>query len=130
MKESLEDYTRVMRERYARRTGKAARHNLLNEYCQSTGLERKHANKVLRGQRRRGPCGVRRGACSTYSGEDITVLKAVWLAAGEPCGKRLAGEMLQVWLGSWQKHQGKLPAEQSTRIESISAAQIDREMAP
>jgi hypothetical protein len=130
MKESLEDYTRVMRGRYARRTGKAARHILLNEYCQSTGLERKHANKVLRGQRRRGPGGARRGACSIYSGDDITVLKAVWLAAGQPCGKRLAGEMLQLWLGSWQKHHGKLPAGQGTRIEAISAAQIDREMAP
>jgi hypothetical protein len=130
MKESLEDYTRVMRERYARRTGKAARHKLLDEYCQSTGLERKHANKVLRGQRRRGPCAARRGALSTYSAQDITVLKAVWLAAGQPCGKRLAGEMLQLWLGSWQKHHGELPAEQSERIEAISAAQIDREMAP
>lgn len=130
MKESLEDYTRVMRGRYVRRRGKAARHILLNEYCQSTGLERKHANKVLRGQRRRGPCGARRGASSTYTGEDITVLKAVWLAAGQPCGKRLAGQMLQLWLSSWQKHHGRLPDEQSTRIGSISAAQIDREMAP
>jgi hypothetical protein len=46
MKESLEDYTRVMRGRYTRRTGKLARQKLLDEYCLSTGLERKYANKA------------------------------------------------------------------------------------
>ena len=45
MKESLEDYTRVMRGRYARRTGKQARSALLDEYCRSSGLERKHVIK-------------------------------------------------------------------------------------
>jgi hypothetical protein len=39
MKESREDSTRVMRGRYARRTGKPARAKLLDEYCQTTGLE-------------------------------------------------------------------------------------------
>lgn len=43
MKESLEDYTRVMRERYARHTGKPARAKLLDEYCQST--EKKDARE-------------------------------------------------------------------------------------
>ena len=62
MKESLEDSTRVMTERYARRTGNAARQELLDEYGQSSGLNRKYANKVPRGQRRRGPGGAPRGA--------------------------------------------------------------------
>ena len=130
MKESLEDYTRVMRGRYARRTGKMGRSVLLDEYCQSTGLERKHANKVLRGQRRRESAGGVRGARSLYTVGDIAVLKGVWLAAGQPCGKRLAGEMLGLWLGSWEKHHGTLPGVQHRRLENISAAQIDREMAP
>lgn len=46
MKTSLPDYTRVMRGRYARRWGKRARGALLDEHCQSTGLERKYANEV------------------------------------------------------------------------------------
>jgi hypothetical protein len=130
MKESLEDYTRVMRGRYARRTGKQARSALLDEYCRSSGLERKHVIKVLRGQRRRGGTGAARGARSTYGSEDITVLKAVWLVAGQPCGKRLAGEMLRLWLASWQKHHGTLSAEQIGRLTAISPAQIDRVLAP
>lgn len=130
MKESLEDYTQMMRGRYTRRTGRQARSALLDEYCQSTGLERKYANKVLRGQRRRGSTGAVRGVASIYTPADVAVLKAVWLAAGQPCGKRLAGEMLSLWLASWQKHHGRLKTEQGRRIESISAAQIDRELAP
>jgi hypothetical protein len=130
MKESLEDYTRVMRGRYARRPGKLARQKLLDEYCQSTGLERKYANKVLRGQRRRGSSGTPRGAQSRYSQEDVEVLKSVWLAAGQPCGKRLAGDMLKLWLASWQKHNRPLKLAQAKRIEGISAAQIDRALAP
>ncbi len=130
MKESLEDYTRVMRGRYARHTGKPARAKLLDEYCQTTGLERKYANKVLRGQRRRGPSGAPRGASSRYSKSDLQVLKSLWLAAGQPCGKRLAGDMLKLWLGSWQKHHRALSQAQRERIEQISAAQIDRELAP
>jgi len=130
MKESLEDYTRVMRGRYARRAGRQARGALLDEYCQSTGLERKHAIKVLRGQRRRGGEGASRGSPGVYSPGDVAVLKAVWLAAGQPCGKRLAGQMLRLWLASWQRHHGALDAAQRRRVEAISAAQIDRELAP
>ena len=48
MKKSLEDYTRVMRGRYARRTGKGARSALLNDYCATTEFERKYAIKVQR----------------------------------------------------------------------------------
>jgi hypothetical protein len=121
MKESLEDYTRVMRGRYARHTGKPARQKLLDEYCQTTGLERKYANKVLQGQRRRGPSGAPRGASSRYSKSDLQVLKSLWLAAGQPCGKRLAGDMLKLWLRSWQKHHRALSQAQRERIEQISA---------
>ena len=46
MKESREDYTRVMRGRYARHTGKPARAKLQDVYYQTTGLERKYANKA------------------------------------------------------------------------------------
>jgi len=129
MKTSLEDYTRVVRGRYARRTGKQARRALLDEYCQVTGFERKYAIKVLRGQRRREASGKPRGACSRYSPADLELLKMVWLEAGQPCGKRLAGSMLELWLDSWQRNYGVVARAQVRRIAGISAAQIDREMA-
>ena len=130
MKESLEDYTEVMRGRYARRTGRQARSLLLDEYCQTAGLERKYAIKVLRGQRRNGGSGGARGARPTYTAKDIAVLKAVWLSSGQPCGKRFAGAMLKLWLCSWEGHNRRLGRVQRERLEGISAAQIDRELAP
>ena len=54
MKESHEDYTRMMRQRYVRRTGKRARSVWLDAYCQSMGRDRKYAIKVPGGKRRQG----------------------------------------------------------------------------
>ena len=56
MKESFEDYTRV-----------------LNEYWRSSRLKRKQVIKVLRGKRRRGATGAARGARSSYGREDIEI---------------------------------------------------------
>lgn len=102
----------------------------MKEYCEATGFERKHANKVLRGQRRREGGSRRRGALARYSGKDMEVLKGVWLAAGQPCGKRFAGAMLELWLGSWERRHGALEAGQRERLGGISAAQLDRKLAP
>ena len=53
---SIEEYTSQMRARYARMTGRKARGKLLDEFVEVTGWERKHANKVLLGRRRRSWC--------------------------------------------------------------------------
>ena len=127
MKKSIEDYTRMMRGRYARRTGKRARSALLDEFCESTGLERKCGIKVLAGQRRKSG-QKKRGAPPTYTADDVAVLKEIWFAAGQPCGKRLAGTMLQMWMKSWQRRHRRLPRGQVKRLEAISAAQIDRRL--
>ena len=50
---SIEEYTIKMRERYARMTGRKARSKLLDEFIEITAWDRKHANKVLLGARRR-----------------------------------------------------------------------------
>ena len=129
MDQSLDDYVTLMRSRYARRTGKLARSRLLNEFCEVTEFERKYAIKVL-GKRRRLKASRRRGAKPIYSKEDVVILKKIWLLAGQPCGKRLAGEMLSLWMASWERHHGSLPAHQRERLGKISAAQIDRLLAP
>ena len=76
------------------------------------------------------PTVPRTGALSTYGSEDITVLKSVWLVAGQPCGIRLVGEMHRLWLASWQKHHRVLCAEQIGRLPAISPALIDRVLVP
>lgn len=129
MKKSLEDYIGMARERYSRRTGKSGRSALLDEFCDYSGFERKYAIKVLNGARRGGPSGTPRGAASRYTPEDIAVFKDIWFLAGQPCGKRFAGEMLAVWIVSWEKREGPLKPGQAERLGLISAAQIDRETA-
>lgn len=129
MPKSLEEYVALIRDRYARRTGKVARSRLLDEFCEVTEFERKYAIKVLRNHRRRST-DRQRGAKPTYLPEDLAVLKAIWFLAGQPCGKRLSGEMLAIWLASWEKHHDRLPAMQRQRLLGISSAQIDRLLAP
>ena len=48
----LNEYMPRFRARYSRMTGKKARSRLLDVFCEVTGYGRKHAIKVLRGQKR------------------------------------------------------------------------------
>ena len=118
------------RERYARR-GREGRSRLLDEVCALCGYERKHAIKVLGGRRAIvGASGRRRGGSVPVYGEpERVVLKVVWLAAEQPCGKRLVAA-LPVWLPYYEKRYGKLEASLRRRLRRASAATIDRLLAP
>jgi len=50
---SIKEDTEKMRRRYGGKRGREARSRLLDEFVEMTGWERKHANKVLLGKRRR-----------------------------------------------------------------------------
>ena len=79
--ETKSENTRKMRERYSRMTGKRAWAQLLNEFVAVTGWDRKHANKVLLGQKRknRGRRG-KRGDPEEYGQNIADALKQCWLA--------------------------------------------------
>ncbi len=55
-RKTRDEYLEKMRERYARWRGKQARSQLLTEFCEVTGHERKYATKLL-GRRRRPALG-------------------------------------------------------------------------
>jgi hypothetical protein len=78
------------RQRYAKR-GREGRSRLLNEVCELCGYERKYAIKVLSGKRAIvGSNGHKRGGSQTiYGVAEREIIKAIWLAAEKPCGKRL-----------------------------------------
>lgn len=118
------------RERYARR-GRQGRSRLLDEVCALCGYERKHAIKVLGGRRAiAGVSGRRRGGSAPVYGEpERAVLKVIWLAAEQPCGKRLVAA-LPVWLPYYEKRYGKLEPALRRRLRRASAASIDRLLAP
>ena len=66
-RKTRDEYLEKMRERYARWRGKQARSQLLTEFCEVTGHERKYATKLL-GRRRRPALGQAvRGRCQWES---------------------------------------------------------------
>ena len=117
---SIEEYTEKMRGRYVRMTGRKARGRLLDELIEITGWDRKHANKVLLGRRRRKGRRGKRGAPTRYGNDLAEALKTCWLAMEQPCGKRMK-DMLPLWAGHLD-----CPEEIRLQLCRISAASIDR----
>ena len=75
------EYIGAKRRAYAQ-AGRAKRKRILDEVCETTGYERKYANRLLTGNRK---FRERKGRGKTY-GEDVAeVLKRVWREAGCPC---------------------------------------------
>ena len=127
---SRQEVLEQARQRYRRR-GKEGRSRLLDEVCALCGYERKHAIKVLGGKRRIAGTGARpRGGSQPRYGEpERAVLKEIWLAAEQPCGKRLKAA-LALWLPHYEAERGGLEQAVRGRVLSLSAATIDRLLAP
>lgn len=120
---SIEEYTKKLRERYGRMTGRKARGKLLDELVAMTGWNRKHANKVLLGQKRKSGRRGKRGVPQKYGEEIRTALKTCWLAMEQPCGKRMK-DMLPEWSPHFS-----CSAQTRALLDEISAASIDRLLA-
>lgn len=117
---SIVEYTTKMRERYARMTGRRAKIKLLDELVAVTGWERKHANKVILGQKRKSGSKGQRGAPQQYDEAVVEALKSCWLVMDQPCGKRMK-DMLPIWVKYLE-----VSAEVRQQLKAISAASIDR----
>jgi hypothetical protein len=118
-----------MRERYGRR-GREGRSRLLDELCELSGYGRKHAIKVLGGKLPVVGGKVRRGGPRPrYGDAERAVLQAIWLAAEQPCGKRLQAA-LALWLPHYETERGVLETALRTRVLAASAATLDRLLAP
>ena len=113
-----------MRERYQTR-GQAGKARMLDELCQEYGYHRKHAIRLLNGQRHRP--AVRPGPEPRYE-SILELVERIWAAGEQPCGKRLA-QMLPLWLSPYQRRYGKLLAGQRRLVEQVSAATLDRMLA-
>ena len=116
------------RGRYCQR-GREGRSRLLDEVCELCGYERKYAIKVLSGKRAVVGSRKRGGSQPIYGVAEREVIKAIWLAAEQPCGKRLKAA-LKVWLPHYEKRGGRLAAGLRQRVIAISASSIDRLLAP
>lgn len=115
-------YTEAVRARYGllNRAGKKA---ALDEYCETTGCHRKSAIRVLNGLRKKE--GAKRpGPKAVYGAEELAALKAIWLGAEQPCGKRLV-QAIPLWLPAYERSH-TLKKGSKAKLLRMSAATADR----
>ena len=104
---------------------------ILNELCALTGWHRDHARKALRTALIPEPAAQQqKPRTRQYQPEDIQALLKIWAVLNAPCGKRLApvlGEMVDRLMAC-----GELRITEACRyrLVRVSAATIDRVLAP
>ncbi len=119
-------YFRVMYERY-HKAGRKARPGLLDEFCVTTGYNRKYAIRLLNGPRPEGERARRpRGRKPRYGKQVISILATVWEAAGYPWSVRLKA-LLPSWM-PWIRKRHRLTQQLEKELLGMSARQMDRRL--
>jgi hypothetical protein len=113
--------------RYARRN-REGKSRMLDELCEDFEYERKYAIKLLGGTRPPIPGRAHPGPEPLYEVIE-PIVKHIWLRAEQPCGKRLV-PILRQWLPFYELRQGRLSGRQRQLVRQISAATLDRLLAP
>lgn len=128
MKElSREEQLEKLRGRYEHRKGQA-KTAILNELCEQYGYHRKHAIRLMNTPENPTAQRVIRSGPEPRYESLGPVLKTIWLAAEQPCGKRLV-EALPLWVPFYQKRYEPLTAKQRKLLATISSASVDRLLA-
>ncbi len=120
-------YLRNLKLRYfqSNRKGKSL---ILNEFCSTSGLSRKHAISIFNGlplSRKDKPIPRRK----YYNPEQLLIpLKTIWLASNQMCSKRLKAA-IPLWLPHYEKSYN-LETETKQKLLAISDRTIDRILHP
>jgi hypothetical protein len=120
----MREYIHAIYQRYATAT-RAIKHHILNEFCATTGYHRKSAIRVLQAPPPRTPRRHPRQP-QTYGSQTISVLAAIWEAAGYPWSRRLKA-LLPLWL-PWAKHRFAISPTVERQLLAISPPTIDRRL--
>jgi transposase InsO family protein len=125
-KEAKWEYFRLMYERYHKAEPKT-RPGLLDEFCVTTGYNRKYAIRLLNGP----PPGKERvkrprGRKARYGKQLISILAAIWEAAGYPWSVRLKA-LLPNWM-PWIRKRYGLSKQLEKELLAMSARQMDRRL--
>ena len=120
------EYFRAIYARY-RQADRKLKQVILNEFCANTGYHRKYAIRLLNGPP---PGRVRqsrhRSRSPSYGPAVVSVLQAIWEAAGYPWSVRLKA-LVPLWM-PWVKKHYRVSAELERQLRAISARQIDRRL--
>lgn len=121
--------TKQMARRY-QRASKGEKGRMLDELCALTGWTRRHARRAL-GQALDGTLErPRRPRPRTYGDDVVEALRFVWAALDGPAGKRLAPFMAEAVEALERHGELALRPEVRAKLLRISAATIDRALAP
>ena len=120
------EYFRAIYPRY-QQADRKLKQVVLNEFCLNTGYHRKYAIRLLHGPPpgRSRPSVRCRRACR-YGAQTLSVLVAVWEAAGYPWSVRLKA-LLPLWL-PWVRKRWRVPPEIERQLRRISPRQMDRRL--
>ena len=125
-RKAIREYFRAIYARY-RQASKEIKQIILNEFCTNTGYNRKYAIRKLNGPTPAKTNTIhRRRRKHTYGPEVLSILSAVWEAAGYPCSARL-NALIKLWL-PWIRKQFRLKQHVEKQLLSISARQMDRRL--
>lgn len=127
---SKREYTEAVHKRY-KHASRSEKKVILDEFCATTGYNRKYAIILLKGFKRfKKPARKKRGPKPLYQNDEIIKpLKKIWLSANLPCSKRLKA-ILPLWLPGYHERFGILPLDVVQALHRISAATIDRILKP
>ena len=118
-----------MRRRYLR-AGRPYKSQRVTELVELFGYHRKAALRALRPKPVLARAPFARGRPKEYSPERLLPpLKAIWLAALQPCGVRLKA-CLPEWLADYEADHGRLDADVRQALLSASRATLDRLLRP
>jgi transposase InsO family protein len=129
-RQSIWEYLRAVYARY-RQAARQAKRKILDEFCANTGYKCKYALRLLNGpppsrMRPRPDRPAQRRP--TYGQELVSVLKAIWQAAGYPWSVRLKA-LIPLWM-PWVRKHFHPSAEVEHQLLGISARQMDRRLRP
>lgn len=120
---TVHEYAAALRPRY-RAARRKEKRGILNEFCQTTGLHRKAAIRLLN----QAPCprAGRRGRPLKYGAEVLEPLHLVWEVGDRMCGKLLKAAMPDLLAALEHHGELKLTAELRQLLLAMSASTIDR----
>ena len=126
-KELKKDWLPKLQERYSRRS-REGKSRMLDELCEDYEYERKYAIKLLSGGLPLCSGRVHPGPERRYEVIE-PVVQQIWLRSEQPCGKRLV-PILRQWLPYYERRFGQLSHRQRKLAGQVSAATLDRLLAP
>jgi len=120
---AVAEYAVAVRRRYEV-AGRAEKKRILDEFCETTGMHRKAAIRLL--NRAPGPAAIRKGRPRRYGPEVAEAVVKVWQVGDHMCGKLLAAVMPQLVAALERHAELTLSAEVRTLLMEVSPATIDR----